>query len=143
MLSLFFVSTPSGATPLRLEYSVEDLGGGSFQYHFSLILDNNDGSWFSGQGFNWIIFGDNPYPYSSSPLTDFVGNPADLPIGPFTKYTRSGGDHSGPTLMNYYKDGELQPPWIPSYVGDSLHWSGTSSANLYQGSLFFTNLWSN
>ncbi len=82
ILSIFFAASFSGATPLRLEYSVEDLGTGLFQYEFSLILDNNDGSWFSGQGFNWIIFGDNLHPYSNSPLTNFVGNSTDLPVGP-------------------------------------------------------------
>lgn len=141
MLSLLFVSIPSGATPLRMEYSVKDLGAGSFQYDFSLILDNNDGTWFCGQGFDWIIFGDNPYPYSSSPLTNFVGNPTDLPIGPFTYYTSSSGDHNGPTLRS--SDPNNSQPWIPSHVGDRINWSGTSSANLYQGSLLFTNLWGN
>jgi hypothetical protein len=141
MLSLSIVSTPVGATPLRMEYSVVDLGVGSYKYDFSLILDNHDGTWSTGQGFNLIIFGDNSYPYGPSPLTDFVGNPADLPIGPFTYYTSSGGEHTGSTLINY--DNNVGNPWVPSYIGDSLHWSGTSSANLFQGSLLFTNLWGN
>jgi hypothetical protein len=101
VLSLFFVLTPAGATPLRMEYSVTDLGAGAFQYEFSLILDNHDGTWFTGQGFNWIIFGDNRYDYGSSPLTNFVGDSTDLPIGPFTYYNISVGEHEGPTLVDY------------------------------------------
>ena len=92
MLLPFFVSTPPGATSVRLEYSVVDLGAGTFQYEFSLILDNHDGTWTAGQAFNWIIFGDIPGPYAS-PLQNWVGDPADLPIGPFTFYGWSGGEH--------------------------------------------------
>jgi len=143
ILSLFFVSTPSSATPLRMEYSVTQLGTMSFQYNFSLILDNNDGTWFSGQGFNWIIFGDNLSAYDSSPLRSFVGNPADLPIGPFNHYSSCSGDHSGPTLLNYNSSTGEGIPWIPSFLGESLHWSGTSTRNLQQGSLLFSNMWGN
>ena len=45
------------ATPLRLDYSVTDLGGGLYDYNFILVLDNNDSSWAAGQNFNWIIWG--------------------------------------------------------------------------------------
>ncbi len=128
---------PAPATPLRLEYWVTDVGGGTFQYDFVLSLDNNDLSWKAGQGFNWIVFGDADM---TSPLTDWLGNEADLPIGPFIVYGSSTGGHNGPTLIHVDTTGAADEGWVPAEVGDSLHWSGTSSANVPQGDLLFSNL---
>lgn len=123
----------ANATPLRMDYSVTDLGGGLYDYDFSLVLDNNDGSWVAGDGWSWIIFGDQQS--ASSPLTNFVGDVGDLPIGLFTSYMTSTGFHNGPTLS------PLAPTyWIPNALGDFLSWSGTSDANLGQGELLFSTL---
>ena len=119
-------------SPLRLDYSVTDLGGGLYDYNFDLVLDNNDSSWTSGNGWGWIVFGDANL--ASSPLTDFVGDPSDLPIGPYTLYATTGGLHNGPTL-----DPRLSI-WTPSAIGDLLSWSGTSTADLAQGSLLFSTI---
>ncbi|MES9938386.1 MAG: PEP-CTERM sorting domain-containing protein, partial [Sedimenticola sp.] len=68
------------------------------------------------------------------PLTDFIGDSDDLPIGPYTSYSYSSGGHNGPTL------GHVLDYWIPTSIGDYLSWSGTSTANLTQGELLFSTL---
>ena len=112
----------SSTSPLRMDYSIEDIGGGLYDYTFTVTLDNNDGSWAAGQSWGWLIFGDAES--VETPLTNFVGDPDDLPIGPWDGYTTSGGFHNGPTL-NYVLD-----CWQPTSVGESLSWSGTSDADL-------------
>jgi hypothetical protein len=119
------------AGPLALNYTVTQLGGGIYDYEFSLILDNNDNSWSLGQGWNWLTFGDALS--SPTPLTDFIGDPNDLPIGPWTGYTFSSGYHNGPTFI-------AGGPWVPTSVGETVYWSGTSTANLVQGELLFSAL---
>jgi hypothetical protein len=119
------------ASPLRLEYSVTDLGGGLYDYEFDLVLDNNDSNWASGQEWGWLIFGDDP---SESPLTDFVGDTSYLPVGPWTYYGFTSGSHNGPTF------GPAMSFWVPSSVGETLSWSGTSTADLAQGALLFSTL---
>jgi hypothetical protein len=132
MVMASVVSTPVHATPLKLDYSVTNIGGGLFEYEFSLVLDNHDSTWSPGQGWGWIIFGDAQL--ASSPLTNFVGDNSDLPIGPYTGFTSSGGSHNGPTL-----DSPVAI-WSPTAVGDALNWSGTSTADLAQGALLFSTL---
>lgn len=124
------------ASPLNLDYSVTDLGGGLYDYEFTLTLDNNDGSWQSGQGWSWVTFGDASL--SQSPLINFVGDTSDLPIGPWYYYNTSSGGHNGPTLL--YGDSRTVSYWIPTAVGQSLSWSGTSTADLAQGNLLFSTL---
>ncbi len=123
---------PASAVPIRLDYTITDIGGGLFDYEFFLIVDNNDGSFLPGQGWRWLIFGDQQE--APSPLTAFVGDPGDLPIGPWTFYTSSSGFHNGPTL------GDVLDYWKPTDVGDSLFWSGTSTAFLGQGELLWSTL---
>ena len=125
------IAEPAAATPARLDYTITDLGGGLYDYEFTLVIDDNDGSYFPGYQLGaWIVFGDGPV---SSPLTDFSGDPNDLPVGPFNGYTTITGAHNGPAL-----DG-LNTRWTPSGIGDSLRWSGTSTAVLGQGELLWTN----
>ncbi len=135
MLSSALLADPT--TPLFLNYTVTPLGGGEFDYEFTLTLDNNNGSWAPGENFNWIMFGTDAG--SSTSLTDFVGNPSDLPIGPFTDYTVSNGlGGYVPTLVD-----QSNIPfggWIPTAVGDELTWSGTSTADLPIGQLYWTYL---
>jgi hypothetical protein len=120
------------AGPLRLDYEVTDLGTGLFEYEFDLVLDNSDGSWAAGQGWAWFIFGDAQS--SSSPLTNWAGDAGDLPVGPWTSYSSSGGFHNGPTFAS------VSAYWVPTGVLDSLSWSGTSTADLAQGQLLFSTL---
>ena len=130
---LVLSADPAGATPILLEYSVADIGGGLFDYEFTVTLDNNDNSWAPGQMWDWLTFGDQQE--GASPLADFVGDPSDLPIGPWTSYSFSSGFHNGPTLLAF-----PDPGWIPGSVGESLSWSGTSTANLGQGELLWSTL---
>jgi len=118
------------ATPLRLDYSVTDLGGSLFDYEFKLVLDNNDGSWTVGQAWRCLVFGDAKS--SPTPLINFVGDPSDLPVGSWTYYTATIGYHNGPTF------GPVPDFWTPTGIGDFLNWSGTSTADLAQGLLLFS-----
>jgi hypothetical protein len=61
-------------------YSIVDNGDGTYSYGFDLVLDNNDGSWQAGQGFDWIIFGDAQN--MPSPFADFVMSDGVFPVGP-------------------------------------------------------------
>ena len=137
----FVVFTPAvgTATPLRLDYMVTQQGP-LFAYQFTLTLDNHDGSWALGQNFNWIVFGDtgNTADGNDGLLNNFVGDASDLPIGPFTNYDASSGQHNGPTLLVVANP--LFSGWIPTSVGQSLSWSGTSTSFLGQGDLLFSNL---
>lgn len=133
ILFVFALSTGlAQATPLKLDYSVEDIGAGLFNYEFYLTLDNNDGSWASGQGWGWLVFGDAQS--TATPLTDFLGDPSDLPIGPWTGYGSTGGGHNGPTLQ-YVLD-----YWVPNFVGETLNWSGTATVDLLDGDMLFSTL---
>ena len=103
-----------------------------FDYEFRLKLTNLDGSWVPGQGWRWLIFGDQ----ESQPtnLLNFIGDPGDLPIGPWTRYQTSGGFHNGPTL------GPVLDYWIPTGVGETLRWSGTSTVDLPNGELLWSTI---
>jgi hypothetical protein len=123
------------ATPLRLEYTVQNSGGGLFDYDFRLSVDNNDGSYVAGQGWRWIIFGDADQ--SPSPLTNWVGDLSQS--SPWISFfSTSSGGHNGPTLSG--PGSSVLSYWVPTGVGDFLKWSGTSTADLGQGSLLFSTL---
>jgi hypothetical protein len=56
----------TASAPFTLDYSVTPVGP-NYQYNFSLVLDNNDGSWVPGQEFNWLIVGaavNQPSPFA-------------------------------------------------------------------------------
>ena len=124
--------TTDPTTPLRMDYSVREVEEGIFDYEFTVTLDNNDGSWQAGQGWGWLIFGDAQE--QDSPLTNFVGDLNDLPIGPWDGYGTSFGHHNGPTLQ-YVLD-----YWVPTRVGEMLTWSGTSNADLRRDGLTWSCL---
>ena len=133
----FCASRLAKASPLDLDYSVTQ-NGSVYDYNFTLVLDNNDNSYAAGQGWNWITFGDEQS--AQSPLSDFAITSA-FPLGPFTNMTSSGGYHNGPTFLDFnYQIDDFGLGWVPSGVGDSLSWSGTSSTLLSQGQLLFSTL---
>ncbi len=132
VLVLTLSSAPAFATPLRLDYLVTPLGGGLFQYDFEFVNDNNDGTWSAGQDFRWFVFGD--VPAGSSPLTSFVGDPSSYRNSPYTGFGRTSGGHNGPDLQPVLTD------WVPSGVGDSFSFSGTSTADLAQGQMQWSNV---
>ena len=80
LIMVFGLSGIALATPLRMDYSVSDLGGGIYDYEFALVLDNNDSSWSAGQGWGWIIFGDAPFPNQKIESLLRVGCPIHCPV---------------------------------------------------------------
>ena len=122
----------ASATPIRLDYEITDLGGGVYNYDFTFIVDNNDGSWASGQTFRWFVLGDVvPGP---SPLTNFVGDVNSFVNSPYTGFGMTSGGHNGPDLQSVLTD------WAPSGIGDFFSFSGTSTANLGQGQFAWSNV---
>jgi hypothetical protein len=121
-------------SPLSLYYTLTaDSTPGLYDYKFTLVLDNHDGTFAPGQGFGGIVFGDANY--ADSPLADFVLNPGGN-LGPFSGLTQSGDDgtgtsyHNGPTLAPVFSSTFTPIYWFPSGIGDELTFSGVSSADL-------------
>ena len=129
--------TSTAASPLTLAYCITDDPSGGYIYTFTLTLDNHDGSWESGQGYNWITFGDVFLADSNFP--DFVGFlPAPAPFDD-EGYSYSGGGHNGPTLLDFGVDNDFRG-WIPANVGDSITWSGHSNIFLGADEMEWSNL---
>lgn len=120
------------STPLTLSYSYAPDTGGLYRYQFRMTLDNHDGSWSPGQGWGWIIFADAYY--TPSIINDFEGTLSDLPVGPWGEFTSSTGEHNGPTL------GFLLNTWVPTFVGESLSWSGLSAVEAAPGSMTWSSI---
>ena len=120
------------ATPLTMEYTVTDLGGGLYDYEFYFTLDNHDNSWQDGMGWGWVIIGDAQS--QASPLYDWAGDMGDMPVGPWTYWSSSGGYHNGPTL------GYVLDYWAPHNVGEQLFFSGTSTVLLHEGEMLWSSL---
>jgi hypothetical protein len=135
----FSTATVSMASPLTLDYSVNNVGPGLYHYSFDLIMDNHDSSWAPGQGWSWITFGDALS--ASSPLTGFTLDNNILPVGPFARLDFSSGGHNGPTWLLDISNQLTY--WTPASIGETLNWSGTSTANLLQGDLLFSTLLNN
>lgn len=96
LVALMFIGSLFGAgslnaVPMTMQYQVADLGGGIYQYDFILVVDNNDNSYAAGQGWGWLIFGDQQS--ASSPLTGWTIGTGQLPVGPWTGMSSSGGGH--------------------------------------------------
>jgi len=47
--ALVMASSASHATPLILDYTIQDIGAGKYKYDFELVLDNHDATWVAGQ----------------------------------------------------------------------------------------------
>lgn len=107
----------AGAIPLTLEYIETETAQG-WRYDFSLLLDDADGSWTKGDGYNAFVVGD--VPVGESPLRGlrFVSVPAGFVPGV------TAGAHNGPSLLSFSNNFQ---GWVPGAVGDSLRWSGVSS----------------
>jgi hypothetical protein len=140
-LGFALLAARASATPLDLTYSVTAQSGGLYLYDFQLTLTNSDGSWSAGQGWDWIVFGDDPNIKITGDLPNWTG----LSVGsPFTTFNNTEGGHNGPTLAPLCSGACNFPAdyifWVPTAVGDSLDWSGTSTADLTQGELEFSTL---
>jgi hypothetical protein len=134
---------PVQAASLNLNYTVENLTDGWFNYSFQLKVDNTDNSYVPGQAWRWIIFGDTPIlpsipPFGEGTLPNWVGDLSKS--SPWiTSFSKSVGGHNGPTLDGNPPIGVLDW-WTPSDVNDYLYWSGKSTAKLSQGELLFSTL---
>jgi len=128
-VGLLLLAAPVRADVLQLDYTVTADGPGLYLYNFQLELTNADSSWSAGQGWGWITFG--ACEGCNSPLTDWNGISVD---SPYINFGNSSGYDNGPTLQ------PVLTYWVPTAVGDTLNWSGTSTADLGQGQLLYTTL---
>lgn len=143
LTGLLALQATADATPLTLNYTVQPYIPGYYLYDFSVVLDNHDGTWASGQQWDQIIFGDASY--TESP---FFLDWHYVSYDPIIFPASSGGSHNGPTLLinptlEPYSPGVLfgsLPGWEPTAVGDTLQWSGFSSKLLGQGDLLWSTL---
>jgi hypothetical protein len=134
--------SPAQAASLNLNYTVENLTDGWFNYSFQLKVDNTDNSYVPGQAWRWIIFGetppDSPPPFFEGALTNWVGDLSKS--SPWiASFVNSGGGHNGPALWGN-PGNDVLAWWTPSNVNDYLYWSGKSTARLQQGELLFSTL---
>jgi hypothetical protein len=134
-IGLVTLSSVANADVLNLEYYKTNLGGGTYQYDFKLILTNADSSYSAGQGWNWIVFGDAQT--AVSPLSDFILLSETFP-NPNMSFNFSSGYHNGPTFIDGFNISTNG--WIPNFVGDFVTWSGTSASDIPDGSLLFSTL---
>jgi hypothetical protein len=115
-----------------MTWSVQQGWAGTYRYTFKLTLDNHDGTWRTGQGFGWIVFGDNGSALSQ--LDDFAADSAGFPVGPWTAVTKTAGASNGPTLSF------ARNTWTPTAVGESLVWTGTASKQVGSAQMKWTAL---
>jgi hypothetical protein len=122
-----------------MDFSVTPTGG-VFHYDITLSVDNHDNTFAAGQGWGWLIFGDQSN--AATNLPNFVMDSGVWPVGPWTYLTSSGGSHNGPTFgpLNSGAPNYTGVAWMPSGVGSSIHWAGTSTANLGDGELLFSTI---
>lgn len=141
ILSLFAtlvctLAETASAIPLTLEYKVSIPF--YVRYDFRLVLDNHDGTWSPGDGYNWFVIGDEPAGYSSpSGLASPIDNISfrNLPTNFFQ--SRTSGTHNGPTLFSTENN---YIGWVPQAVGDSLEWFGLSPSFARDGEIYWSQL---
>ena len=114
-------ASTASAQGLYMFYSVVDLGGGLFEYEFRVTPQSG---WVSGMGWGGLVFGDERSVAAGgsgvSPLDDFTMDPAQFPVGPWTSFTISSGEHNGPTFS------PALDLWIPASSNEVLTWRGES-----------------
>ena len=138
-LGAVYMISPAQAASLNLNYTVENLTDGLFNYSFQLKVDNTDNSYVPGQAWRWIIFGDDPtWNTGKGTLTNWVGDLSKS--SPWiASFDNTSGSHNGPTLIGNPGNSVLAW-WTPSDVNDYLYWSGKSTAKVPQGELLFSTL---
>ena len=143
LLAACFIGA-ANATPLTMSFDTTDLGG-KYQYDFTLTLDNHDNSWVSGNQWDWIIFGDTD---SDNNYIGFDTNGGLLwgtdwttlsSSSSISSISISAGDHNGPYLA-ISTQGMMLPGWLPTFVGESISWSGTSSVYIPSDELRWSSL---
>jgi len=132
--------SPAQAASLNLNYTVENLTDGWFNYSFQLKIDNTDNSYVPGQAWRWIVFGDGRTQNNGAgALTNWVGDLSKSSSW-IAAFNKTYGNHNGPTLWGHPTNDEIVAWWVPSDVNDNLYWSGKSTAKLSQGELLFSTL---
>src|SRR4028119_2334203 len=67
--------SPAQAASLNLNYTIESLTDGWYNYSFQLKVDNTDNSYVPGQAWRWIVFGDGSTQNNGEgTLTNWVGD---------------------------------------------------------------------
>lgn len=138
-LGTFNITSPAQAASLNLNYTVENLTDGLFNYSFQLKVDNTDNSYVPGQAWRWIIFGDAlTQNNGQGTLPNWVGDLSKS--SPWiASFNSSGGGHNGPTLQGN-PGNSVKTWWTPSDVNDYLYWSGKSTAKVPLGKLLFSTI---
>ena len=132
------------ATPLTMSVDTTNLGG-SYVYDFTLILDNHDNSWVSGNQWDWIVFGDNDYDnnYNGFDMNGGLAGGIDWTTLSSSSHidsiTTTVGVHNGPTLA-ISSNSVVLPGWLPTFVGDSISWTGTSSVHIASDEMVWSSL---
>lgn len=111
---------------LELEYAVSDIGGGRYEYRFFLSPDEG---WEPGMGWAFLVYGIGDM---RPTLTDWIGDPDSLPVGPWDDYSASAGSD-----WSAYSFWPVTTYWSPASGDEILTWKGTSEADLEQGELLF------
>lgn len=129
-----FLTAPASATPFTVYYDVTDLGG-SYQYDIDVVLDNNDGSWSSGQEFDWFSFGNQT---DASAGGGAFGDPVvNGAPALFTTEVSTGGAN-GPTLcVDTCSVGD--GGYVPS-LNETFSFTILASTFLGAGELLWSNL---
>ena len=110
----------AAASPLDL-FVQSSFNGTNYDYAFTLKLTNTDDSWTAGNGWGWIVFGEQ----TEYPLFDsFVGTPGSIVGGPWTDFDFTDGLHHGPSLSS------VIDVWTPTAVGETVRWSGTADIDV-------------
>lgn len=131
---LCLMVTSANAVPFRLDY-VKTQDGAFFNYDFRLIVDNNDGSFFSGFEIDALVVGDAIL--SPSPFTEGGAFFTTLPSG--AGATSVSGFHNGPTIG--FVDGSVIGTFLSfTSIGDFVAFSGRSGADVADGDLFWVHL---
>ncbi|MFO0885447.1 MAG: autotransporter-associated beta strand repeat-containing protein [Pirellulales bacterium] len=113
--------------PLKLEYTVTPQPATSnYKYDFALKVDSSAGTYAAGQGWGFVVFGHDAANVAPS-LTVFT--PTTAAPSPFTAFGTTSSGYSLAPLFGTY--------WIPANINSQLAWSGTSTADVAQGQLYF------
>jgi len=145
------LSCPGPDRSLSMNYTVTDIGSGRYEYAF-VVTAVQELTGVLSEGIDVLVFGDIPRllisglrsldDTSDGVLTAFefpVGFSSPAPFGPTGSF---GGGHNGNyiatrTAFDSTKIGSDRALWNPE-VGDSISWTGSSSARVLPGEMFFS-----
>jgi autotransporter-associated beta strand protein len=119
------------AFPLTLTYQLTEISPSLYQYDFDLqFVDDNDPALPPGTVYNIISFGEVEGQPNDNLLTDWTFTSTPSPFS-------AEFDGLVPPRLVDRTGFILSVGFIPTTIGDSLQWSGTSTAELGSGELFW------